>query len=152
MSQILLRPGRDEGGLGANRDGMPHASLRSMDHDYSVTGLVIGCAIEVHKKLGPGLKEDSYENALCEALARRNIKFEKERSFRVTFEGKSVGKYRPDLIVEQTVVVEIKSVDRLIPLFTAQLISYLRLTQLRVGLILNFNCPRMSDGIKRVVL
>jgi GxxExxY protein len=63
-----------------------------------------------------------------------------------------VGKYRPDLIVEQTVVVEVKSVNRLIPLFTSQLISYLKLTQLRVGLILNFNAPRMADGIKRVVL
>ena len=123
-----------------------------MDHDYSISGLVIGCAIDVHKKLGPGLKEDSYENALCEALARKNIKFEKERTFRVTFEGKSVGKYRPDLIVEKTVVVEIKSVDRLIPLFTSQVITYLKLTQLRVGLILNFNAPRMADGIKRVVL
>ena len=123
-----------------------------MDHDYSVTGLVIGCAIEVHKQLGPGLKEDSYENALCEALARQRIKFEKERTFRVKFEGKPVGKYRPDLIVEQTVVVEVKSVDRLIPLFTSQVVSYLKVTQLRVGLILNFNVPRMADGIKRVVL
>ena len=125
---------------------------RSMDHDYAVTGLVIGCAIEVHKELGPGLKEESYENALCDALARQKISFERERTYHVTFGGKAVGKYRPDLIVEQTVVVEVKSVDRLIPLFTSQLISYLKLTKLRVGLILNFNAPRMADGIKRVVL
>jgi GxxExxY protein len=123
-----------------------------MDHDYSITGLVIGCAIAVHKQLGPGLREASYENALCEALSRQNIKFEKEKTYRVKFDGMTVGKYRPDLIVEQTVVVEVKSVDRLIPLFTSQLISYLRLTELRVGLILNFNAPRMADGIKRVVL
>jgi GxxExxY protein len=123
-----------------------------MDHDYSITGLVIGCAVAVHKKLGPGLKEESYANALCEALSRQNIKFERERTYRVRFEGVLVGKYRPDLIVEQTVVVEVKSVDRLIPVFTSQLISYLKLTQLRVGLILNFNAPRMADGIKRVVL
>ena len=152
MLQILLRLGRDQLVFGANRAGIPRASWRSMDHDYSVTALVIGCAIEVHKQLGPGLKEESYENALCEALARQNISFDKERTLRVMFEGKAVGKYRPDLIVEQTVVVEIKSVDRLIPLFTSQLISYLKLTKLRVGLILNFNCPRMADGIKRVVL
>ena len=123
-----------------------------MDHDYEVTGRVIRCAIEVHKALGPGLKEGSYENALCEALSRSNIKFEKEKTYRVKFEGVPVGQYRPDLIVEQTVIVEVKSVDRLIPLFTSQLISYLKLTKLRVGLILNFNCPRMADGIKRVVL
>jgi GxxExxY protein len=123
-----------------------------MDHDYSISGLVIGCAIEVHKQLGPGLKEESYENAMCEALSRQNIKFEREKTYRVAFAGVTVGKYRPDLIVADTVVVEIKSVDRLIPLFTSQLITYLKLTKLRVGLILNFNAPRMADGIKRVVL
>lgn len=123
-----------------------------MDHDYSVTGLVIGCAIAVHNQLGPGLKEESYEHALCEALARQNIRFERERTYRVRFETVAVGKYRPDLIVERTVVVEVKSVDRLTPLFTSQVISYLKVTQLRVGLILNFKVPRMAEGIKRVVL
>ena len=123
-----------------------------MNHDYSISGLVIGCAIEVHKQLGPGLKEETYENALCEALARQKVRFERERTFRVKFENVAVGKYRPDLIVENTVVVEVKSVDRLIPLFTSQVISYLKVTQLRVGLILNFNVPRLADGIKRVVL
>ena len=123
-----------------------------MDHDYSITGLIIGCAIEVHKKLGPGLKEEAYEKALCEALSRGSIKFETEKTYRVKFEGVTVGKYRPDLIVEDTVVVEVKSANRLIPLFTTQMISYLKVTKLRVGLILNFNVPRMADGIKRVVL
>ena len=123
-----------------------------MDHDYSISGLVIGCAIDVHKQLGPGLKEESYENALCEALARQKLRFERERTYRVKFENVAVGKYRPDLIVEDTVIVEVKSVDRLIPLFTSQVISYLKVTQLRVGLILNFNVPRLADGIKRVVL
>ena len=123
-----------------------------MDHDYQVTGRVIGCAIEVHKNLGPGLKEDSYENALCEALARQNIRYDRERTFPVAYQGVRVGKYRPDLIVENAVVVEVKSVDRLIPVFTSQVISYLKITKLRIGLILNFNCPRMADGIKRVVL
>ena len=123
-----------------------------MVHDYQITGLVIGCAIEVHKALGPGLKEDSYVNALCEALARQNIKYERERTFPVAYQGVRVGKYRPDLIVENTVVVEVKSADRLVPVFTSQVISYLKITNLRVGLILNFNCCRMSEGIKRVVL
>ena len=123
-----------------------------MVHDYQVTGLVIGCAIEVHKALGPGLKEGPYENALCEALSRKNIAYERERTMAVAFEGVKVGEFRPDLIVEKTVIVEVKSVDRLTPLFTAQVISYLKITQLRVGLILNFNCSRMADGIKRVVL
>ncbi len=123
-----------------------------MDHDYQVTGQIIGCAIEVHKALGPGLKEGSYENALCEALARKNISFDRECSVPVVFHDVRVGKCRPDLIVEKAVVVEVKAVDRLIPLFTSQVITYLRITHLRVGLILNFNVPRMADGIKRVVL
>lgn len=70
----------------------------------------------------------------------------------MSFEGESVGSYQPDLIVENTVVVELKAVDRLIPLFTSQVVSYLKITGLRVGLILNFNCSKMATGIKRVVL
>jgi GxxExxY protein len=123
-----------------------------MDHDYRVTGLVIGCAIEVHKSLGPSLKESSYHKALCEALSERNIRYAAQQSVQVLFKGTPVGTYQPDLIVENVVVVELKSVDRLIPLFTSQVISYLRITGLRVGLILNFNCAKMTDGIKRVVL
>ena len=123
-----------------------------MDHDYQVTGQIIACAIEVHKKLGPGLKEDPYANALCEELARQGISYDRERTIPVNFHGVSVGKYRPDIIVENTVIVEVKSVDRLIPLFTSQVVSYLKITKLHVGLILNFNSRRMADGIKRVVL
>lgn len=123
-----------------------------MDHDYQVTGQVIGGAIEVHKALGPGLKERVYAAALREALAARNVHYECERVVPVQFAGVKVGDYRPDLIVEQCVVVEVKSVERMIPLFTSQLVTYLRITRLRVGLILNFNCSRMSEGIKRVVL
>ena len=123
-----------------------------MDHDYCVTGLVIACAIEVHKALGPGLKESSYQKALCDALRTRNVAYEAQRSVQVLFKGTPVGRYQPDLIVENTVVVELKSVDRLIPLFTSQVVSYLKITGLRVGLILNFNCVKMTHGIKRVVL
>jgi GxxExxY protein len=122
-----------------------------MVHDYQVSGLVIGCAIEVHKSLGPGLKERSYAAALCGALNSKNIRYDHERTLPVAFQGVRVGHYRPDLIVENTVVVEVKSVDRLVPVFTSQLIRYLRITKLRVGLILNFNCPTLAEGIKRVV-
>jgi GxxExxY protein len=122
-----------------------------MDHDYRVTGLVIGCAIEVHKALGPGLKEEAYELALCAALAKRDIKFESQPRLKATFEGKAVGFYKPDLIVDKTVVVDVKSADRLIPLFTSQMLSYLKVSGLRVGLILNFKTAKMTDGIKRVV-
>jgi GxxExxY protein len=123
-----------------------------MDHDYQITGEIIGCAIEVHKALGPGLKEKVYEEALCGALRRKNIGFTNELAFPITVEGVKVGTYRPDLIVENSVVVEVKSCERMSPLFTSQLVTYLRITKLRVGLILNFNCSKMSQGIKRVVL
>ena len=122
-----------------------------MVHDYQITGRVIGCAIEVHKALGPGLKEKVYASALREALLRSNLQFESERTLPVRFDGVKVGDYRPDLIVENAVVVEVKSVDRMIPLFTSQLVTYLRITRLRVGLILNFNRSKMAQGIKRVV-
>jgi GxxExxY protein len=132
--------------------GTGHASANSMEHDYQVSRAVIGCAIEVHKALGPGLKESVYHNALCETLSRRNLAYASKRSFPVSFAGVKVGKYEPDLIVQNTVVVEVKAVDRLIPLFTLQVVSYLKITGLRVGLILNFNSRKMTEGIKRVVL
>ena len=123
-----------------------------MDHDYHITGLVIGHAIEVHRALGPGLKEEAYELALCASLTKSEIKFKSQRRLRATFEGKSVGTYQPDLIVEDTVIVEIKCVDRLTPVFTSQVLTYLKVAGLRVGPILNFKSATMKDGIKRVVL
>jgi GxxExxY protein len=123
-----------------------------MDHDYRVTGLVIGCAIDVHKTLGPGLQEQSYDVALCHALSKRGIQYESQPRLQVSYEGTPVGTYIPDLIVERSVVVEIKSVDRLTPAFTSQVLSYLKITGLRVGLVLNFKSARMADGIKRIVL
>ena len=122
-----------------------------MDHDYRVSGLVIGCAIEVHKALGPGLREKAYELALCTALSKREIKYQAQRQLRVSFEGMPVVTYQPDLVVEQTVVVEIKSVERLTPLFTSQVLAYLKITGLKVGLILNFKAATMAEGIRRVV-
>lgn len=90
--------------------------------------------------------------ALCKALTKSDIKFESQRRLKALFEGTPVGTYKPDLIVEKTVVVEIKSVDRLTPLFTSQVLAYLKVTGLHVGLILNFKSATMKEGIKRVVL
>ena len=123
-----------------------------MDHDHVVTDHVIGCAIEVHRALGPGLLERAYLTALCVELAHAGIAFERERSFPLLYRGVDVGAYVPDLIVEAKVIVEVKSVSHLDPVFTAQVITYLRVTGLRVGLLLNFNRSKLMDGIKRVVL
>ena len=88
-----------------------------MDHDYEVSGRVIGCAIDVHKVLGPGLKEKPYEAALCQALSKKGIQFTRGRTVTLHFEGARIGDHRPDLIVENTVVVEVKSVEKMHPLF-----------------------------------
>jgi GxxExxY protein len=123
-----------------------------MDHDHIVTDRVIGCAIEVHRALGPGLLERAYLLALCAELAYTGVAFERERTFPLVYRGVDVGAYVPDLIVEGKAIIEVKSVSNLDPIFTAQLVTYLRVTQLRVGLLLNFNRAKLMDGIKRVVL
>ena len=122
-----------------------------MDHDTVISEQVIGSAIEVHKELGPGLLERPYLMALSVELARRRISFERERVIKLDYHGVAIGDYIPDLIVANTVVVEVKSCLRFEDVFTAQMLTYLRLTQLRVGLIINFNKRMLRDGIKRVV-
>jgi len=117
-----------------------------------LTERIIGCAIEVHRQLGPGLLVKPYDTALCIALARAGIRFERQRKVALIFEGVHVGDYFPDLIVEEEVVVEIKSVLKFEPVFLAQMLTYLRITGLKRGLILNFNKPVLKAGIKRVSL
>lgn len=117
-----------------------------------LTERIIGCAIEVHRHLGAGLLEKPYTLAMCIELAGNGINFERERLVPLTYKGISVGEYRPDLIVEGQVVVEVKSVLHLDPVFSAQMLTYLRITNIRTGLILNFNRPVLRDGIKRFVL
>jgi GxxExxY protein len=122
-----------------------------MDHDQIVSNKVIGAAIAVHRALGAGLLENVYHTALAVELAYMGVHFERQRKYPLEYRGAVVGEYYPDLIVENTVVVEIKSVLRMEHVFTAQLLTYLRITGLRVGLILNFNQTVLKDGIKRVV-
>ena len=117
-----------------------------------MTEKIIACAIDVHQELGAGLLESPYQAALCIALTNAGLKWEREKSFPAVYRGHKVGDYRPDLIVENQVVVEIKSVARYEPVFLAQMLTYLRITGLTVGLILNFNRPRLVDGVKRVAL
>ena len=128
------------------------ASFGRMDHDYAISDKVIGCAIEVHRVLGPGLLERPYLVAMCVELQHAGFSFQCEPHLNLEYRGVPIGDYIPDLIVENTLIVEIKSVSNLDPVFTAQVLTYLRLTQLRVGLLLNFNRPKLVDGVKRVVL
>jgi len=117
------------------------------------TGEIIGAAIEVHRNLGPGLLESVYEACLCSELSERGVPFRRQVSLPVAYKGKRVDAgLRMDLLVNDCVVVELKSVEKLLPVHEAQLITYLKLTGKKIGLILNFNVRRMSDGIKRLVL
>ena len=117
-----------------------------------LTEKIIGCAIEVHRQLGPGLLESIYESALGIELEAAGITFQRQVGVPVNYRGKLIGEHRVDLIVENSVVVELKSVDRFDPVFEAQILTYLRVTNLKVGLLINFNSRLLRDGVKRFVL
>jgi GxxExxY protein len=117
-----------------------------------LTERIIGCAVEVHRQLGPGLLESAYERAMCVEMDDAGLRYACEVVVPVVYKGRDVGDYRVDLIVEDTVVVEIKSVERLDKVFDAQLLTYLRVTGKHVGLLINFNSRLVTDSIKRFVL
>lgn len=123
-----------------------------MDDVNRLTERIIGCAIEVHRQLGPGLLEGTYEAALCIELESALLNYKRQVVFPVIYKGKEIGEYRLDLLVEDTVVVEIKSVERTDPVFDAQVLTYLRVTGKKVGLLINFNSRLLKAGIKRFVL
>ncbi len=117
-----------------------------------LTEKIIGCAIEVHRTLGPGLLEQTYEAALCIELQLAGLKFQRQLVVPVTYKHQPIGDYRLDLVIEDSVIAEIKSVERFDPIFEAQLLTYLKITGLKRGLLLNFNSRLLKDGIKRMVL
>jgi GxxExxY protein len=112
----------------------------------------IGAAIAVHRELGPGFLESAYKGAMCQELKAQNISFECERPVTIRYRGVNLRGQRIDLIVEKSVVVELKSVVRLDEIHRAQLVSYLRATGLRAGLLFNFKVCSLRLGIRRVVL
>ena len=113
---------------------------------------VIGAAIEVHRELGPGYQESVYEEALCIELGLRGIASSRQRAVSVQYKGHAVGAGKVDLVVEDRLIVELKAVEELHPAHVGQVISYLKATGLRLGLLLNFGAATMKEGIKRVVL
>ena len=120
--------------------------------DDPLTRKIIACAIEVHKKLGPGLLEKLYQEAMVIELDISGLNVEKNVKIPVEYKGKSIGDYFIDLLVEDTVILELKSVERHDPVFEAQILSYMKLTGKKVGLLINFNSKMVKDGIKRFVL
>ena len=123
-----------------------------MDGNTELTERIIGCALEVHKRLGPGLLENVYESALCIELSVNRLAFTRQVGIPLYYRGELIAEHRPDLIVEGEVIVEVKSVERLAPIYWAQVLTYLRATGLHVGLLLNFNSPTLRAGTRRIVL
>ena len=117
-----------------------------------ITEKIIGCAIEIHRELGPGLLESIYESALCIELDSIGLTYERQKSLPVIYKNKPIGNFRVDLIVDGSVVLELKSVERYDPIFEAQLLSYMKLGKYRLGLLINFNSRLLKDGINRFIL
>jgi len=117
------------------------------------TSPVLGAALEVHRHLGPGLLESAYEECLCHELRLRELSFQRQVDLPVEYKGLKLNcGYKIDLIVQDEVVLELKAVEKLLPIHQAQLLTYLKLAHKRVGLLINFNVPLLTQGIIRRVL
>ena len=122
------------------------------ENSAGITERIIGAAIEVHRHLGPGLLESTYETCLAFEMASRGLRVERQKELPVVYRDIHLDcGYRLDLLVENRVIIELKAVDSLLPIHEAQLLSYLKLSGLKVGLLLNFNVRLLSNGIKRLV-
>ena len=122
------------------------------DHD-PLTGAVIGAAIYIHDKLGPGILESAYEECMAWVLARRGIALRRQCTLPIVFEGHAIrAAYRIDLLVDDRLIVEVKTVDTILPVHEAQVRTYLRMSGMRVALLLNFRVPVMKHGIRRISL
>lgn len=118
-----------------------------------LTEKVIGAAIEVHRALGPGLLESAYEECLAHEMGLRGLRFDRQMPLPVTYKGVNLDcGYRLDFLVENAVVLELKAVESIVPIYEAQVLTYLKLGGWTVGLLINFNVPVLKQGIKRIVL
>lgn len=120
--------------------------------ENAITERIIKCTIAVHRELGPGLLENVYEEAMDIECSMDGLVVQRQLRIPVLYRGKTIGDYKPDMLVNDLVVVEIKSVERFDPVFEAQVSTYLKITRKRVGLLINFNSRLVKDGIKRFVL
>jgi len=126
--------------------------MQEADRLDQISRRIIGAAIEVHRHLGPGLLESAYQSCLAFELKQRGLQIEEQEALPVTYkEVKLDCGYRLDVVVESEIIVEIKAVEKLLPIHEAQLLSYLRLAHKRVGLLINFHVPVLKSGLKRIV-
>jgi GxxExxY protein len=117
-----------------------------------LSGIILDSAIEVHRNLGPGLLESVYEVCLCKVLDSRGINFKRQVSLPVVYKGEELNAdFRIDILVENEIIIELKAVETMIPVYEAQLLTYLKLSNRRLGLLINFNVPKLIDGYKRML-
>ena len=118
----------------------------------AVTSEVIGAALEVHRMLGPGFLETTYEEALAIEFELRGVSYERQKPISASYKGRNVGEGRADFLVERSVIVELKAAERVLPVHRAQVLSYLKTTGCCLGLLINFHEALLTNGIRRVVL
>jgi GxxExxY protein len=131
------------------KSASPPAHQTEINH---LTNMVISAAIEVHKALGPGLLESAYEECLCRELGLRKINYERQKPLPVEYKGVKLDcGYRLDIVIGDTLILELKACETLEPIHQAQVLTYLKLTGLKIGLLINFNVPVLKMGIKRIM-
>jgi len=129
---------------------MPEREEPSKELDI-IAYKTIGAAIEVHKCLGPGYLESIYEEALVIELGSRNIRYQRQPGITIRYKNNDIGRGRLDLLIEDKLIVELKTVDNLLPIHNALVISYLKVTGFQLGILINFNCVILKQGIKRII-
>jgi GxxExxY protein len=123
-----------------------------MKKENELATKIIGCAIEVHKALGPGLLESVYEECLCKELSINKIKYKQQVNIPVLYKGIHIDcGYRIDIVADNCVIIELKAINELLPIHQAQVLTYLKLTKMKLGLLINFNVLLLKDGINRIV-
>ena len=123
-----------------------------MSKENEISNEVIGAAIEVHRNLGPGLLESAYEECLCYEFDQRGIKYERQKPLPIAYKKTKLDcGYRLDLVVNDLVILELKAVDQIQPIHNAQVLTYLKLSKLKLGILINFNVTVLKNGIKRIV-
>lgn len=132
---------------------MNHREVQENDQRDPLTWKIIGAAIEVHRQLGPGLLESLYEDAFCYELSESGLVYKRQMPIPVEYKQRNIGNLIADVVVEKRVIVELKAVEKLAPIHTTQMLTYLKVSNLNLGLLLNFNVKTLRDGgIKRFIL
>ncbi len=122
------------------------------DEINKLSGIILDSSIEVHRNLGPGLLESVYEICLCKELSYRGVNFQRQVLLPVNYKGEKLdADFRIDILVENEIIVELKAVEAMNPVYDAQLLTYLKLADKKLGLLINFNVPKLVDGFKRII-